>query len=65
MEENTAENQIAAEEEKVYTDLVEDYSKKKKKFWGNFIELIIGGILLVICINYLRTHPAEKTSIFS
>lgn len=52
-------------EDKAYNDLLQEYTKKKKKFVSNLIELAVGGLLLVVCINYLRMHPAEKTSIFS
>ena len=35
------------------------------KIRGNIIELIFGAVLLWFCINYLGSHPAEKTSIIS
>ncbi len=40
-------------------------SEKKKRVKMNIIELVIWVILLVLAMNYLKTHPAEKTSIFS
>ena len=38
---------------------------KKKRVRMNIVELIIWVALLVLCFNYLKTHPAEKTSIFA
>lgn len=37
----------------------------KKRLIYNFIELIIGLLLLWMCYQYIQTHPAEKISFFS
>lgn len=45
--------------------LRQSFAEKKKKLWGNLLEFGVGVLLLVVCINYLRAHPAEKASIYS
>ena len=45
--------------------LQESYATKLLKLRGNIIEFMVWVILLWFCINYLGTHPAEKTSILS
>lgn len=52
-------------EDKAYNELVQEYAQKKKKLFSNIVELAVWGALLAISINYLWSHPAEKTSIFS
>ena len=37
----------------------------KKKLIHNFVELVVGVILLWMCYGYIQTHPAEKISFFS
>lgn len=37
----------------------------KRILWQNIIKFVIGAILLGFSIQYLQTHPAEKTSIVS
>ncbi len=39
--------------------------KRKKKLRMNLVEFSIWLVLLVFCFNYLKSHPAEKLSVFS
>ncbi len=39
--------------------------KRKKKVMMNLVELSIGVVLLIFCFTYLKSHPAEKLSVFS
>ena len=45
--------------------LDEKMQKKKKRFLLNTVELILGIIFLYISFQYIKTHPAEKISVFS
>jgi len=46
-------------------ELEAKFVEKKWRVRMNIIELIIWLILLVFAFNYLKSHPAEKTSIFA
>jgi hypothetical protein len=59
------ENQDTFNDEDQLLELQTSFKAKKRKFLGNLLEFCIGGLLLVLCVNYLRTHPAEKASIYS
>lgn len=48
-----------------HQELTEKYAEKKKRVRMNVIELIIGLVLLTFAFNYLKSHPAERTSIFA
>lgn len=63
MEGNLNEN-IVTEDDSVL-EMRKSLQEKKKRFRMNVVEFIIWCILLVIAFNYLKTHPAEKTSIFA
>jgi hypothetical protein len=39
--------------------------KRKKRLGSNLVEFFVGCILLVFAFNYLKGHPAERTSIFA
>jgi len=41
------------------------FDEKKKRFRMNLIEFIIWLILLSFAFNYLKNHPAERTSMFA
>ena len=41
------------------------FEEKKKRLRMNIIEFIIGLILLSFAFNYLKNHPAERTSMFA
>ncbi len=61
-------NEVHIETDNVDDTLLEmrwSLAEKKKRFRMNMVEFIIWCILLVIAFNYLKTHPAEKTSIFA
>ena len=46
-------------------ELQEKYIEKKWRVRMNIIEMIVWLILLIFAFNYLKSHPAEKTSIFA
>ncbi len=46
-------------------ELQEKYVEKKWRVRMNIIEMIVWLILLIFAFNYLKSHPAEKTSIFA
>lgn len=46
-------------------DVQKKYAEKKKRFKANIVELIIGIVLLMVCWNYLKAHPAERAALFS
>lgn len=48
-----------------HQELTERYAEKRKRIRMNVIELIIGLVLLTFAFNYLKSHPAERTSIFA
>ena len=39
--------------------------EEKTTFIHNIFKLIIGTVFLITCLNYLRTHPAEKIALYS
>ncbi len=41
------------------------YEEKKSRLRMNLIEFIIWLILLIFAFNYLKSHPAERTSMFA
>lgn len=45
--------------------VMELYKKRIKKLPMNIIECIVGIALLVLCYNYIQTHPAEKSSLLT
>jgi hypothetical protein len=53
------------EEHDQLLELSTSLKAKKRKFLGNLLEFAFGALLLIICVNYLRNHPAEKASIYS
>ncbi len=45
--------------------VISEKQAMKKKLIHNFVELVVGVILLWMCYGYIQTHPAEKISFFS
>jgi len=41
------------------------YQQKKKRLRMNIVEFLLWLVLLVFAFNYLKSHPAERTSMFA